>query len=836
MSQEVWQGEVSLTFVYRVHLDLETGDRWITPVETDRCHGVQASGYLPESVEDKVRKLEADKQSLSLQVSVLSDQVDAQSEKIAELELQVDDRDQRLMAAQDMLQSELLTHTSLETHKLDLMAEISSLKLKLASTEKDRRELDERCRLAQRQIAELEAKLLIKDAEMADMRQRLIRNGTILAPEPGGDSASSDRALDREKTLDRLKRKQTEVEKLKKAVDTLMVSNDDKDRRLEDMRRLLKRYRRVEEILVQAQGRKAVEELLQNIEDDTSSTSSSTTPSIHDTSIRDHGNRGCSQVHYVDGNRLNGNHGGAPAHSLPLSARQAMGMTRSNSCENIATPSEKGTPDGRKKGSSNNNSAASYGTLPKHTANYTPRSREDASAERDLSGSARRNRGFPMLGKTLLRIRSGKRSSSAPNLAHTEVVTDDEDGLQHMGVSGSSHPDHKKRRGLRRLFGKLKRSSSQDFEGGRDRLDGAGEFRRGGVRATATARLGWSQRTKLMDTDVPFARWDGDRVTAWMNEIGLNMYLGECKRWVRNGEQLLRASAHDLEKEMGMKNPLHRKKLQLALQAIGSEKVDFLRDLDHNFVTRWLDDIGLPQYKDTFYDARIDGRMLHYLTVEDLLALKVTNELHHISLKRGIQILRLNGFNPGCLRRRPFPEELNTPIQNQPGEVMLWTNHRVMEWLRTIDLSEYAPNLRGSGVHGALMVLEPRFNAELFAQLLSIPTNKTLLRRHLSTHFVGIIGTETQTRKREFESTPGYQPLMINAKVKKGKFGLFGHKRSKSETEAEGFVCPMDGVKNGSQGDAKAAQEIGAVSKEINSLTNMLSQERFMDSAKTSNV
>jgi len=27
-----------------------------------------------------------------------------------------------------------------------------------------------------------------------------------------------------------------------------------------------------------------------------------------------------------------------------------------------------------------------------------------------------------------------------------------------------------------------------------------------------------------------------------------------------------------------------------------------------------------------------------------------------------------------------------------------------MEWLRSIDLSEYAPNLRGSGVHGALMV------------------------------------------------------------------------------------------------------------------------------------
>ena len=34
---------------------------------------------------------------------------------------------------------------------------------------------------------------------------------------------------------------------------------------------------------------------------------------------------------------------------------------------------------------------------------------------------------------------------------------------------------------------------------------------------------------------------------------------------------------------------------------------------------------------------------------------------------------------------------------------------RVMEWLRHVDLSEYAPNLRGSGVHGALLVLEARW-------------------------------------------------------------------------------------------------------------------------------
>lgn len=39
-----------------------------------------------------------------------------------------------------------------------------------------------------------------------------------------------------------------------------------------------------------------------------------------------------------------------------------------------------------------------------------------------------------------------------------------------------------------------------------------------------------------------------------------------------------------------------------------------------------------------------------------------------------------------------------------PSEVTQWTNHRVMEWLRSVDLAEYAPNLRGSGVHGGLMV------------------------------------------------------------------------------------------------------------------------------------
>lgn len=45
-----------------------------------------------------------------------------------------------------ILNQELLSRTSLETQKLDLMAEISTLKLKLTSVEKDRLDYEDRFR------------------------------------------------------------------------------------------------------------------------------------------------------------------------------------------------------------------------------------------------------------------------------------------------------------------------------------------------------------------------------------------------------------------------------------------------------------------------------------------------------------------------------------------------------------------------------------------------------------------------------------------------------------------------------------------------------------------
>uniref|UniRef100_A0A3Q2Y454 SAM domain-containing protein n=1 Tax=Hippocampus comes TaxID=109280 RepID=A0A3Q2Y454_HIPCM len=213
--------------------------------------------------------------------------------------------------------------------------------------------------------------------------------------------------------------------------------------------------------------------------------------------------------------------------------------------------------------------------------------------------------------------------------------------------------------------------------------------------------------------------------------------------------------------EMGIKHPLHRKKLQLALKAFTNKMTEKSAELDHIWVTRWLDDIGLPQYKDQFHEARVDGRMIQYLTVNDLLSLKVTSQLHHLSIKCAIHVLHANKFNPHCLRRRPGEEK-----QPSPSEVVQWSNHRVMEWLRAVDLAEYAPNLRGSGVHGGLIILEPRFSAETLALLLNIPPQKTLLRRHLATAFSALVGTQATQEKREYGNATGHVPLTTTSKVK----------------------------------------------------------------------
>uniref|UniRef100_A0A8C4NF17 Liprin-beta-1/2 coiled-coil domain-containing protein n=1 Tax=Eptatretus burgeri TaxID=7764 RepID=A0A8C4NF17_EPTBU len=91
-----------------------------------------------DAYHDRLCQLETDRKSLKLQVSVLTDQVEAQEEKIRDLENCIEQQQQNMATAETMLEQELFQRTSLESQKLELMAEISSLKLNLTLLERDR--------------------------------------------------------------------------------------------------------------------------------------------------------------------------------------------------------------------------------------------------------------------------------------------------------------------------------------------------------------------------------------------------------------------------------------------------------------------------------------------------------------------------------------------------------------------------------------------------------------------------------------------------------------------------------------------------------------------------
>lgn len=51
--------------------------------------------------------------------------------------------------------------------------------------------------------------------------------------------------------------------------------------------------------------------------------------------------------------------------------------------------------------------------------------------------------------------------------------------------------------------------------------------------------------------------------------MGLHLYVSEAQRWNCRGQMLLDAPFSELEKELCIKHPLHKKKLILALEARG---------------------------------------------------------------------------------------------------------------------------------------------------------------------------------------------------------------------------------------------------------------------------
>uniref|UniRef100_A0A8C1ARZ5 PPFIA binding protein 1b n=1 Tax=Cyprinus carpio carpio TaxID=630221 RepID=A0A8C1ARZ5_CYPCA len=875
-------------------------------------HGHLSNGHISitgDVYQDRLNRLESDKESLVLQVSVLTDQVEAQGEKIRDLDLCLDEHREKLNATEEMLQQELLCRSALETQKLELMAEVSNLKLKLTAMEKERFDFDDRFGDSEGLILEInelryriselenerlqyEKKLKSTKEELVTLRRQLDgRDGDLrrLQDETGSRSPtpagldSTERVFHTEETLKkRLKEKHMEVQKMKKAMESLMAANEEKDRKIEELRQSLMRYKKVQEMVMSAQGRKVKEGDSDGSNSDSSLSMATPLSVSMDTekSLLSYAEevavRGQNEVttfvstlqvpsltvHITSPDKADNDSG--LEHMQSSSEKECQEPTQSQETPLDESPETSEVTKSANQGNLDERASeksSEFGEFNKITT-LPPRSPSSSrTAEDDSFGSRKMRSSF---GRGFFKIKGGKRTASAPNLAETE-----RDGTDHLDLAGmpqrsadsdSTHtlpisPEGKKKsKGIKALFGKLKRSQSTTFN-----LDdnlSENEFKRGGVRATAGPRLGWSRdlQNNNSELDAPFARWSREQVCDWMQEQGLGLYVSLARQWVASGQTLLQASQQDLERELGIKHPLHKKKLQLALQALGSEEDDNKGKLDYHWVTRWLDDIGLPQYKTQFDEGRVDGRMLHYMTVDDLLSLKVGSVLHHLSIKRAIQVLRLNSYDPNCLRRRPSDEN-----NISPAEISQWTNHRVMEWLRSADLAEYAPNLRGSGVHGGLMVLEPRFNVETMALLLNIPPNKTLLRRHLATHFNLLVGSEAQQLKQECLENPDYTLLTATAKVKPHKLAFGGFGRKKKQEDNEEYVCPMDvempkgrSFQKGYRGmelqiydddldrfdqmeDSEGTvRQIGAFSEGINNLTSMLKEDEFFKEISTS--